>query len=144
MSLNYCFLSTFWNEWINSRQIPTECEENFRCERLLPAFLQLDMCLARLAFPKLNAGIAIPTANINKRAGIIKDNYNLVFILSPSVSEFLSFFLSLLVLCLFSLETTSVNFALLNVLLCQLRPTWNVSLSPKHWHLVSWLSSQYV
>ncbi len=63
-----------------------------------PAFLQFDMCPAWLAFPKLNTGIAIPTANINKRAGIIKDRDNLVFptftlslFLHPSLNLFLCF-----------------------------------------------------
>lgn len=67
-------------------------------QEFFPAFLQFDMCPAWLAFPKLNAGIAIPTANVNKRAGIIKDRDNLVFptftrplFLHPSLNFFLCF-----------------------------------------------------
>ncbi len=85
--------------WMQRRQ----CQEKFRCEKFRPAFLQFDVCPAWLEFSKLNTGIAIPTTHIDKRAGIIKDNYNLVL----KESE----------------ETTSVNFALLNVFFCWIRPT---------------------
>lgn len=45
---------------------------------MFPALSQVDVCLAWPAFPKLKAGIAIPTADIDKRALIIKDSHNLV------------------------------------------------------------------
>lgn len=161
------FLSTIWNEWTNSAPIPAVAliwSRDYRVKRSLgvkgffPAFLQFDMCPAWLAFPKLNAGIAIPTANVNKRAGKMKDHYNLVFATIHSLTHSFSillwisfflflplpFFLSILSFCLFSVKTTSFNVALLNVFLCRVKPTWIVSLLPKSWHLLCWLSSQYI
>lgn len=102
-----------------------------------PAFLQFDMCPACLAFPQLNASIAIPTANIDKRAGIIEARHNLVLptftyslLLQPSLNLFLSFCLSILSFHLSYVKTTNVHFPLFDV--------WGriIFLLPKHcWHL---------